>query len=61
MSDLLSRRRQLMTMQTMEKNRLQIMPKEIAGFIKPILTAIKNQIQKTDNKLLKLIENCDGA
>ncbi|VAW51032.1 ISCps7, transposase, partial [hydrothermal vent metagenome] len=59
MSDLLSRRRQLMTMQTMEKNRLQIMPKEIAGFIKPILTAIKNQIQKTDNKLLKLIENCD--
>ena len=28
MSDLLSRRRQLMDMQTMEKNRLQIMPKE---------------------------------
>lgn len=27
MSDLLSRRRQLMTMQAMEKNRLQIMPK----------------------------------
>ncbi len=59
MSDLLSRRRQLMTMQTMEKNRLQIMPKDISGFIKPILTAIKNQIQKTDQKLLKLIESCD--
>ena len=59
MSDLLSRRRQLMTMQTMEKNRLQIMPKEISGFIKPILTTIKNQILKTDKKLLKLIENCD--
>jgi len=59
MSDLLSRRRQLMTMQTMEKNRLQIMPKKISGFIKPILTAIKNQILKTDQKLLKLIENCD--
>jgi transposase len=59
MSDLLSRRRQLMTMQTMEKNRLQIMPKEISGFIKPILTAIKNQILKTDQKLLKLIESCD--
>jgi transposase len=58
MSDLLSRRRQLMTMQTMEKNRLQIMPKEISGFIKPILTVIKNQILKIDNKLLKLIENC---
>jgi len=59
MSDLLSRRRQLMTMQTMEKNRLQIMPKEISSFIKPILTAIKNQILKTDNKLLKLIEHCN--
>jgi len=43
MSDLLSRRRQLMTMQTMQKNRLQIMPKEITSIIKPILTTIKNQ------------------
>ncbi|MDA7747407.1 IS110 family transposase [Psychromonas sp.] len=58
MSDLLSRRRQLMTMQTMEKNRLQIMPKEIASIIKPILTAIKNQIEKVDSKLSKLIEKC---
>ena len=58
MSDLLSRRRQLMTMQTMEKNRLQIMPKEISGIIKPILTAIKNQIEKVDSKLSKLIEKC---
>jgi transposase len=58
MSDLLSRRRQLMTMQTMEKNRLQIMPKEIAGIIKPIITAIKNQLEKTDQKLLKIIESC---
>ena len=59
MSDLLSRRRQLMTMQTMEKNRLQIMPKEISGIIKPILTAIKNQLEKVDVKLAKLIETCD--
>jgi len=58
MSDLLSRRRQLMTMQTMEKNRLQIMPKEISSIIKPILTAIKNQIEKVDRKLSKLIEQC---
>lgn len=58
MSDLLSRRRQLMTMQTMEKNRLQIMPKEITGIIKPILTAIKKQIEKVDDKLSKLIEKC---
>jgi transposase len=58
MSNLLSRRRQLMTMQTMEKNRLQIMPKEITNIIKPILTAIKNQIEKVDNKLNKLIKKC---
>jgi len=59
MSDLLSRRRQLITMQTMEKNRVQIMPKQITGLIMPILTAIKNQLDKVDQKLLKLIENCD--
>jgi transposase len=34
MSDLLSPRRQLMEMQTMEKNRIQIMPKEITSSIK---------------------------
>jgi len=56
MSDLLSRRRQLITMQTMEKNRLQIMPKKLKGLINPILTAIKNQLEKVDEKLEKLIE-----
>jgi hypothetical protein len=40
MSDLLSRRRQLMGMQTMEKNRLQIMPKEIISSINPVLTVL---------------------
>uniref|UniRef100_UPI0025E2800D transposase n=1 Tax=uncultured Paraglaciecola sp. TaxID=1765024 RepID=UPI0025E2800D len=46
-------------MQTMEKNRLQIMPKEITSSIKPMLTALKNQLEKIDNKLHKLIESCD--
>lgn len=55
-SDLLSRRRQLMEMQTMEKNRLQIMPKSVHSVIKPILTAIKNQLEKVDEKLQTLIE-----
>ena len=55
-SDLLSRRRQLMTMQTMEKNRLKIMPKKITGTINPMLTTIKNQLEKVDKKLAKLIE-----
>ncbi|CAA0114016.1 Uncharacterised protein [BD1-7 clade bacterium] len=59
MSDLLARRRQLITMQTMEKNRLQIMPKEVKSLIKPVLTALKNQINKVEEKLLKLIHICD--
>ena len=59
MSDLLSRRRQLMEMQTMEKNRLQIMPKEITSSIKPLLTVMKNQLDKIDNKLQKLINSRD--
>lgn len=59
MSDLLSRRRQLMGIQTMEKNRLQIMPKEITSSINPVLTVLKNQLEKIDNKLHKLIESCD--
>ncbi len=59
MSDLLSRRRQLMEMQTMEKNRLQIMPKEITSSIKPVLTVMKNQLDKIDNKLQKLIDSRD--
>ena len=59
MSDLLSRRRQLMEMQTMEKNRLQIMPKEMTSSIKPVITVIKNQLDKIDNKLQKLIDSRD--
>jgi transposase len=58
MSDLLARRRQLTTMQTMEKNRLKIMPIKLHGLIKPVLTVIKNQLIKVDEKLMKLIENC---
>ncbi len=58
MSDLVARRNQLLMMQTMEKNRLQILPKELAMTIKPILTAFKNQITKIENKILALIESC---
>jgi transposase len=58
MSDLLSRRRQLIGMQTMEKNRLKIMPKNLSSLINPILTAFKKQLIKVDEKLLKLIEEC---
>ena len=58
MSDLVARRNQLLVMQTMEKNRLQILPKELTITIKPILTAFKNQIDKIENKIVKLIESC---
>jgi len=55
MSDLIARRKQLITLQTMEKNRLQIMPKELASSITPVLTVIGNQIDKVDQKLQKII------
>ena len=59
MSDLVARRSQLLVMQTMEKNRLQILPKALAMTIKPILTVFKNQIEKIETKIVSLIESCD--
>jgi transposase len=58
MSDLVTRRNQLLSMQTMEKNRLQVLPKSVAASINPILTALKNQIKKVESKIEKLIETC---
>jgi transposase len=58
MSDLVARRSQLLVMQTMEKNRLQILPKALAMTIKPILTVFKNQIEKIETKIVSLIESC---
>ncbi|EJG1012045.1 IS110 family transposase [Vibrio parahaemolyticus] len=58
MSDLVTRRNQLLTMQTMERSRLQILPKNISSTITPILTALKNQIEKVEAKIAKLIESC---
>ncbi|CAK3436671.1 transposase [Vibrio crassostreae] len=50
MSDLVTRRNQLLTMQTMERNRLQILPKNIASTISPILTALKKPDRKSRSK-----------
>lgn len=58
MSDLVARRNQLLVMQTMEKNRLQSLPKSLSMTIKPILTVFKNQILKIEKKLVELIESC---
>lgn len=57
MSDLVIRRNQLLSMQTMEKNRIQILPVSLHPTIKPLLTTIKNQITKLEEKLVKLIED----
>ncbi|CAV18725.1 Partial transposase; IS110 family [Vibrio atlanticus] len=56
-SDLVIRRNQLLSMQTMEKNRIQILPASLHPTIKPMLTTIKNQITKLEEKLVKLIED----
>ncbi len=46
MSDLVTRRNQLLTMQTMERNRLKILPKNISSTITPILAALKISLKK---------------
>jgi transposase len=58
MSDLVTRRNQLLTMQTMERNRIQILPKNISSTITPILTALKHQIEKVEANIAKLIDSC---
>ncbi|MFC4701528.1 IS110 family transposase [Glaciecola siphonariae] len=58
MADLVARRNQILTMQTMEKNRLKIMPKTVASTIKQVLTVFKNQLVKIEQQLITLIESC---
>jgi len=54
-SDLLTRRRQLLRMQTMEKNRLGIMPQVLHASINTILKSFKAAIKKLDELLDRLI------
>lgn len=53
--DLLIRRTQLLEIQTMEKNRLQIMPKELHTSIKALLKSLQTQIEKLTQKLDQLV------
>lgn len=54
--DLLVRRRQLIEMMTMEKNRHHIMPDFLKADIKRSITQLQKQLEKVDQHLDKLIE-----
>ncbi len=53
--DYLARRRQLLTMSTMEKNRLQIMPRFLHADIRRVIHHLTKQVEKIDRQLDKLI------
>ena len=54
--DTLARRRQLMTMLTMEKNRYQIMPRRLQTDIKRHIRYLEKQVRKIDTLLDTMIE-----
>lgn len=58
MSDLLSRRKQLVSMQTMEKNRLTILPKTLHKSVNALLKILMREIEKVDTLMNKIIEDC---
>ncbi|MDH5233040.1 MAG: IS110 family transposase [Gammaproteobacteria bacterium] len=57
--DLLVRRRQLIEMMTMEKNRFQIMPKFLKADIQRCITHMQKQLEKVDKQLNVLVEQHD--
>ena len=54
--DLLVRRRQLLEMMTMEKNRYQIMPRFLQADIKRSVTHLQRPLEKVDKQLSLLVE-----
>ena len=58
-SDLLTRRRQLMEMSTMEKNRIQILPKPLHKSINAMLKTVRQQLEIIEAHLDTLIEATD--
>ena len=55
-SDLLSRRSQLLAMCTMEKNRLKRLPKIIHASLNRVLKLLQKEVSQQDDKLDKLID-----
>jgi len=57
--DLVARHRQLMTMRTMELNRLDVMPKGLLADIRRHVRHLDAQVAKLDQRLTELIEAID--
>ena len=57
--DLIARRRQLVEMSTMEKNRLDVMPKELAADIRRHIRHLQTQIEKLDRLVAELVDSID--
>ena len=57
--DLIARRRQLVEMSTMEKNRLDVMPDFLAADIRRHIRLLQAQIEKLDHKIADLVETID--
>jgi transposase len=57
--DMIARRRQLIEMSTMEKNRLDVMPRNLLADIRRHLRHLQAQIEKLDRLIADLVEQID--
>jgi transposase len=57
--DLIARRRQLIEMSTMEKNRLDVMPPYLAADLRRHIRHLQAQIEKLDQRVADLVETMD--
>lgn len=58
--DLAARRRQLVTMSTMEKNRLDVMPRSLHADLRRHLKHLQAQVEKLDRAIDKLVAGVDA-
>lgn len=57
--DMVARRRQLIELNTMEKNRLDVMPRFLQADIRRHIRHIDAQLEKLDNAIAKLVESIE--
>lgn len=60
MKDLAARRRQLVTMSTMEKNRLDVMPRSLHAELRRHLRQLQAQLDKLDRAIDRLVASVDA-